>query len=78
MDKILFLSLIHFLSLEILKIKKYHMVANKYSEVIEPRRQLLSVDVLEYEEVAEYAFIDHYGAALYEEGGRSLIGAGVT
>ena len=73
------LSLVRFFSLdEIPKIKICFMVANEHTEVIDGRRQLISVDVLESEEAAEDASIDHDDASLYEEDGSGLVGAGVT
>ena len=46
--------------------------------MIEGRQRLIFVVVLDYEEVAEYATIDHDDAALDEEGGISLVWEGVT
>ena len=54
------------------------MLAKENSEVIDGRRQFISVDVLDSEEAADDAYIDHYGNALYEEGCSSLLGAVVT
>ena len=63
--KEIFLSLVHFYSLdEIPKIKIFHMVAKENPEVIEGRRRLIAVDVLGSEEVAEDASIDNDDAAL--------------
>ena len=60
----IFLSLIRFFSLEkIPKIKICHMVANDHPEVIEGRRRLIAVDVLESEESYEDASIVHDDAA---------------
>ena len=60
------------------KIKICHMVAKENPEVIEGRRRLIAVDVLDSEEAAEDASIDHDDAALDEEYGSGLLGAGVT
>ena len=46
-------------------------------EVIEGRRWLIAVDVIEYEEAAEDSSIDHYGDALDEEDKSGFVGAGV-
>ena len=54
------------------------MAAKKHSEVIEGRQRLIAVNVLESEEVTEDASINHDDAALDEEGGIGLVGAGVT
>ena len=53
------------------KIKICHMVAKVHPEVIEDRRRLIDVYVLDSEEEAEVA-------DLYEEDGSGLIGVGVT
>ena len=54
------MSLVHFSSLdEIPKIKICHMVAKDHPEVIEGRRRLIAVDVLDSEEAAEYSYIVH-------------------
>ena len=45
--------------------------------MIEGRRWLISVDVIEYEEAAEDSSIDHYGDALDEEDKSGFVGAGV-
>ena len=51
MDKTNFFYLVRFLSLdEIHKIKICHMVAKKHPELIEGRRWLVDVDVLDSEE----------------------------
>ena len=39
---------------------------------------MISVDVIDYEEAADYASIDHYGDALDEEDVSVLVWAGVT
>ena len=54
------------------------MVSKEHPEVIERRRRLIAVDVIDFEEVDEDASIDHDGAALDEEDGSGLLGAGVT
>ena len=54
------------------------MVEKEHDEVIEDRRRLISVDVLDSEEADEDASINHDGAALDEEDGSGLVGAGVT
>ena len=62
------LSLICFVPLDqIPKIKICHMVASEHTEVIEGRRRLISMDVLDSEEAAEDVSIDNYGAASDEE-----------
>ena len=48
---------------EIPKIKICHMVANEHPKVIERRRRLIAVDVLDSEEAAEDASIVHDDAA---------------
>ena len=63
---------------EITKIKICHMVAKEHPEVIEGRRRLISVYVLDSEEAAEDATINHYDAAFDEEDGSGLVGTGVT
>ena len=60
------------------KMKICHMVATEHPEVIEGRRRLITVDVIDSEEEAEDASIVHDDAALDEEGGSGLVGAGVT
>ena len=55
-----------------------YMVAKEHPEVIEGRRRLIAVDVLESEEAAEDTSINHDGAASDEEGGSGLVGTGVT
>ena len=73
------MSLVIFFSLDkIPKIKICHMVAKDHPEVIEGRRQLIAVDVLDSEEASEDASIVHYDAAFDEEYGSGLVGAGVT
>ena len=62
---------------EITKIKICHMVAKDHPEVIEGRRRLISVDVLESEEAAEDASIVHNDSDFDEEDGSGLVGAGV-
>ena len=54
------------------------MVAKEHNEVIEGRRRLIAMDVLDSEEVAEDASIDYDDAALDEYDGSGLVGAGVT
>ena len=55
-----FLSLVRFFSLdEIPKIKICHMVAKENPEVIDGRRQLIAVDILDSEESVEDASIVH-------------------
>ena len=54
------------------------MVAKDHPEVIEERRRLVSVDVLDSEEAAEDASIVHDDAALDEEGGSGLVGGILT
>ena len=63
---------------EILKIKICHTVVNEHPDVIEGRQQLISVDVIDSEEAAEDSSIDNDDAALDEEDGSGLLGAGVT
>ena len=46
---------------EIPKIKICHMVAKEHPEVIEGRRRLIAVDIIESEEAAEDASTDHDG-----------------
>ena len=52
------------------------MVAKENTEVIEGSRRLIAVDFLESEEAADDASIIHDDAALDEEDGGGLIGAG--
>ena len=52
---------------EIHKIKICHMVAKEHPEVIEGRRWLIAVDVLDSEEAAEDASIIHDDSDLDEE-----------
>ena len=54
------------------------MVANKNPEVIEGRRWLIAVDVIESEETADDAFIDNDYDALDEEDGSGSVGSCVT
>ena len=54
------------------------MVAKELPEVIEGGQQFISMDVLDSEESAEDSSIYHDVAALDEEGGSGLVGAGVT
>ena len=73
------MSLVRFFSLdEIPKINIFHMVATDHPEVIEGRRRLITVDVLDYEETAEDASIVHDDADFDEEDGSGLLWAGVT
>ena len=51
------------------------MVEKEHPEVIEGRRRLIAVDVLDYEEADEDAAIDQDDATLDEEDGSSLLGA---
>ena len=44
------------------------MVASKHPEMIEGRRQLIAMDIIDSEESAEDGSIDNDGAALDEEG----------
>ena len=75
----MFCLLLVFLSLDkIPKIKICHMVAKDHPEVIEGRRRLVSVDILDSEEAAEDASIFRYDAAFDEEDGSGLVGACVT
>ena len=60
------------------KIKICHTAAKKHPEVIEGRQRLIVVGVLDSEEAADDASIDHDDAALDEEDGSGLVGAGVT
>ena len=71
------MSLVHFFSPdEISKIKICHMVAKDHPGVIEGRRRLIAVDVLDYEEAAGDASIVHDDAAEIEEDGSGLVGGG--
>ena len=54
------------------------MVAKDYPEVIDGRRRLIAVDILDPEETADDASIVHDDAAFDEEYGSGLVGAGVT
>ena len=60
------------------KIKICNMVAKDNPEVIEGRRRLIAVGVLDSEEAAEDVYIVHDDAAEIEEYGSSLVGAGIT
>ena len=53
------------------------MVAKKHLEVIEGKRQLISVNVLYSEDAAKDDFIDHYDIYFDEDNGSGLVGAGV-
>ena len=58
------MSLVHFFFLDkIPKVKICHMVAKDHPEVIEGRRRLIAVGVLDSEEAAEDASIVHDDAA---------------
>ena len=46
--------------------------------MIEGRRRLIAVDVIDSEEETDDAYIDHNGAYLDEDYGSALLGAGVT
>ena len=73
------MSLVRFFSLEeIPKIKICHMVAKDHPEVIEGRRRLIAVDVLESEEAAEDASIVHDDAAEIEVDRSGLVGGILT
>ena len=50
------------------------MVSKDHTEVIEGRRRLIDVDVLESEETAEDVSIVHDDAAEIEEDGSGLVG----
>ena len=63
---------------QIPNIKICHMVAKEHPAVIEVRRRLIAVDVLESEEVAEDDSINNDGVTLDEEDGSGFIGAGIT
>ena len=63
---------------EIPKIKICHMVAKDHPEVIEGRRRLIAVDVLDSEEAVEDASIIHDDAPFVKEDGSGLVGAAVT
>ena len=54
------------------------MVAKEHPEVIEGRRRLIAVDILDSEEAAEDTSIVHDDATFDEEDGSGLLGAGVT
>ena len=54
------------------------MLTKEHPEVIGGRQQLIYVDVLDSEEASEDAYIDHDYAALDEDDGSGLVGAGVT
>ena len=49
---------------QIIKIKICHMVISEHLEVIEGRRRLIAMDVLDSEEEAEDGSIDNDGAGL--------------
>ena len=53
------------------------MVASKHPEVIEGRRQLIAMDIIDSEESAEDGSIDNDGAALDEEDDSGLGEMGV-
>ena len=73
------LYLVHFPPLDkIPKIKICHMAAKEHPELIEGRRPLIAVYILDSEEAAEFACIYHDGVALDEEDGSGLVGTGVT
>ena len=73
------MSLVHLFSLdEIPKMKIYNMVAKDHPEVIEGRRRLIAVDVLDSEEAAEDASIVHDDVAEIEEDGSGLVGGILT
>ena len=73
------MSLVSFFSLDkIPKIKICHMVAKDHPEVIEGRRRLIAVDVLDSDDTAEDASIVHDDAAEIEEDGSGLVGGGIT
>ena len=76
--KIACLLLVFFSLDKIPKIKICHMVAKDHPEVIEGRRRLIDVDVLDSEEAAEDASIVHDDAAEIEEDGSGLVGGGLT
>ena len=79
MDKTIFLSLVRFFSLdEIPKIKIFHLAAKEHPGVIEGRRRLIAVDVLDSGEADVDASIDHDDVYLDEEYVSGLVGAGVT
>ena len=60
------------------RIKICHMVAKDHPEIIDGRRRMIAVDVLDSEEAAEDASIVHDDADFFEEYGSGLVGAGVT
>ena len=77
------LSLIRFVPLDqIPEIKICHMVASEHPEVIEGRRRLIVLDILDSRESAEDGYIDNDGAASAEEdesgSGEAGMRAGVT
>ena len=73
------LPLIRFLSLDqIPNINIYHMLSKEHPELIEGRRQLIAVDVLEPEEADKDASIDNDGDASDEYNVSGLVGADVT
>ena len=54
------------------------MAAKKHPKVIDGRRRLIALDVLESDEAAEEDYIDCDGAASNEEDGSGFVGAGIT
>ena len=54
------------------------MVVSEHPKVIEGRQRLIATDFLESEEEGEDSSIDNDDAALDEEYGSGLVGAGVT
>ena len=63
---------------KITKIKMCHTATKKHPEVIEGRRLLIDVDVLDSKEATEDTYVDRYGAVSDEGDGSGLLGAGVT
>ena len=79
MEKVKCFVSCYFFSLDkIPKIKICHMVVKEHTEVIEGRRSLIAVDVIDSEEAAEDASFNHGGADFDKEDGSGLLGAGVT
>ena len=78
MDKTIFFSSSFFSLDEIPNIKIRHMAAKEHPVVIEGRRRLIAMDVLNSEETAADSSIVHDDAALDEYDGSGLVGAGVT
>ena len=77
------MSLVCFVTLDkITKIKICHMVASEHPEVIEGRRRLIVLDILDSRESAEDGYIDNDGAASAEEdesgSGEACVRIGVT